>query len=589
MMKKIRFAYLLLSAALLLIPLSLSPALDRTLTGGDDHYQFQWVDPAHTPRGPMTASAQQRALIVTPQAIDVEHYRLQLRLFPPTRRIAGVVTIEGQTVDAITAINIDVQSNLAVDSVQLNGADRVAERTDDKIILHFPESLPAGFHFTIVVAYHGIAITSGVLGGGMLTSTHGNNVPVIATLSEPYAAPTWWPCVDNPADKTTAEIEATVPDGYVVASNGLLQGTQSNADQTVTYFWRENYPIANYLIAVTATNFVRFEDTYTALDGVTTMPLVYYVYPEHLTVAQQTFSVTRRAMEIFAPLFGEYPFLEEKYGMVEFPWCGGMEHQTLTSLGSCLVGNSSPRTLVHELSHQWWGDWVTMKTWHDIWLNEGFATYCEVLFFERFLPIAPGELMDRSYDDHQVFGRLGGTVYAEDLTNPWDDSGAIYTKGGWVLHMLRRVLGDERFFAALQDYGRRFAFGNASTADFQRVCEDHYGAPLDWFFQQWIYAPARPIYQASSTISSTEASGSYTVTLTLEQQQSHTIPGRAGELAQVYIMPLDITIHYADGSQETQVVWNRARQQAFSFTVSKPPVRVGLDEGRWVLKELRMN
>lgn len=586
MMKTRRLVYSLLSAALLLIPLSLSPALDKSSTGGHVNREFHWLDPVHAPR-----SIQQRALIVTPQAIDVEHYRLQLRLYPPTRRITGVVTIEGQSVDAINAINIDVQSNLAVDAVQFNGADRVVERMDDKIVLQFPEPLPAGFNFTIVVAYHGIAVTSGVLGGGMLTSTHGNNVPVIATLSEPYAAPTWWPCVDNPADKATAEIEATVPDGYVVASNGLLQGTQSNADRTVTYFWRENYPIANYLVAVTATNFVQFEDTYTARDGVTAMPLVYYVYPEHLTQAQQTFSVTRRALEIFAPLFGEYPFLAEKYGMVEFPWCGGMEHQTLTSLGSCIVGNaqSTGRTLVHELAHQWWGDWVTMKTWHDIWLNEGFATYCEVLFFERFLPIAPGELMDRSYDDHQVFGRLGGTVYAENLANPWDDSGAIYTKGGWVLHMLRRVLGDERFFAALQDYGRRFAFANASTADFQRVCEDHYGAPLDWFFQQWVYAPGRPIYQASSTISPADASGSYTVTLTLEQQQPQSIPGRPPGLESVYIMPIDVTIHYADGSQETRVVWNNARQQTFSLAVSKQPVSVGLDEGRWILKELRMN
>lgn len=589
-MKTWRIVWLALLAALLIAPVSLSPAQGEKSMFAELEREHQWIERALHQRFEGGSLAWSQALIVTPQAIDVEHYKLQIRLTPAPARIAGAVTIEGQVVDAINVITIDALNNLTVDSVQFNGAAQTFQRTTDKIILNFPELLPAGFDFTIGVAYHGTPVTSGILGGGMLVTRHGNNVPVMATLSEPYAAPTWWPCIDNPADKATAEIEATVPNGYLVASNGLLRGTQSNADQTVTYFWQESYPIANYLISVAATNYVTFGDTYTALDGTTTMPLVYYVYPEHLTLAQQKFPVTRTAMEIFAPLFGEYPFLAEKYGMAEFPWGGAMEHQTMTSIGQSIVGNpqSTGRSVIaHELAHQWWGDWVTMKTWHDIWLNEGFATYSEVLFFERFLPIDPGELMDRSYDDHQVFGRLGGTVYAENAANPWDDVGAIYTKGGWVLHMLRHVMGDERFFAALKDYGRRFAFANASTEDFQRVCEDHYGAPLDWFFQQWIYAPGRPIYQASSAISSADASGNYTVTLTLEQQQSQSIPGREPGLEKVYIMPIDVTIHYADGSSETRVIWNTARQQQFSFVVSKQPVSVGLDEGHWILKELR--
>jgi aminopeptidase N len=269
-----------------------------------------------------------------------------------------------------------------------------------------------------------------------------------------------------------------------------------------------------------------------------------------------------------------------------------MEHQTLTSLGVRIV--DFPDAVVqdfisHELSHQWWGDLVTMKTWNDIWLNEGFATYSEVLFFERFWPVHPGELMDESYDDHRAFGQLSGTVYAENAANPWDDPSAIYTKGAWVLHMLRHVMGDERFFAALKDYGQRFAFANASTDDFRRVCEDHYGQPLDWFFQQWVYAPARPIYRASRTISPADASGEYTITLTLTQQQPQQIPGREGPLAQVYIMPLDATLHYADGTSETRVIWNDARQQQFSFRVQKQPVDLTVDEDHWVLKELRVN
>ncbi|HVG21298.1 MAG TPA: M1 family metallopeptidase, partial [Blastocatellia bacterium] len=431
-------------------------------------------------------------------------------------------------------------------------------------------------------------VTSNILGGGMLVSNHGpDNATVMATLSEPYAAPTWWPCVDNAQDKATAEIEITVPRGFQAASNGTLTKEESNGNRTTTYYWREDYPIATYLISVAATNYIKFEDTYTALDGSTTMPLVYYVYPEHIDLARLKFGVTRRAIEIFAPLFGEYPFLNEKYGMAEFPWGGAMEHQTMTSMGAGVVGsisNAGQSIIAHELSHHWWGDLVTMRTWNDIWLNEGFATYSEVLFFERFSDLNPGDLMSRSYDDGEVNGRLGGTVNAENLNNPFDDRGAIYTKGAWVLHMLRHVLGDAEFFAALKDYREQFAYGNASTKDFQRACENRYGGSLDWFFQQWVYAGRRPVYKVSSDVSKADPSGNYTVSLTIKQKQSHEIPGRDQS---VYVMPLDVMIRYADGSRETRVIRNDARKQKFSFTVSKQPVAVAIDEDNWVLKKLK--
>jgi len=409
----------------------------------------------------------------------------------------------------------------------------------------------------------------------------------MASLSEPYAASTWWPCIDNPTDKATAEIEITVPNGYQAASNGLLDHLTENGDRSSTYFWRESFPISTYLISVAATNYTTFEDSYTALDGVTRMPLIYYVYPEHLDLARLKFGVTRRALEIFAPLYGEYPFLSEKYGMAEFPWSGAMEHQTMTSMGQSLIGslgNSGEAVIAHELSHHWWGDLVTMKTWDDIWLNEGFATYSEILFFERFQGIDPGELLSDSYDDGKVFGNLGGTVTAENLDDPFDDLGAIYEKGGWVLHMLRHVLGDQKFFEALREYAQTYAFSNASTRDFQTVCERKYGGSLDWFFSQWIYAPGRVFYKVTSGFGGPDVSGAYTVSLRIKQKQTQTIPGRDQS---VYIMPLDVTIHYSGGGSETRTVWNDSRTQSYSFTVSRRPVQVTVDEKQWVLKRIK--
>ena len=591
-MKKARVICLVLLNVLLLTTFSSSAHISRTQFDDSIFEQIkrehEWLEKNIHQQSTEVFTTSFQAMALTTQPVDVKHYRLQIQLAPEPARITGTVTIDGETLSAVNAINIDAQNNLVIDAVRFDGAALNFQRTSSQVTLNFSGGLPAARKFSIAIDSHGTPTTSNLLGGGMLVNTHGpDNATVMATLSEPYAAPTWWPCIDNAQDKATAELEITVPQGFQAAANGTLTREQANADKTTTFYWREDYPIATYLISVAATNYIKFEDTYTALDGRTKMPLVYYVYPEHIDLARLKFGVTRRAVEIFAPLFGEYPFLNEKYGMAEFPWGGAMEHQTITSMGSNIVGsitNGGQSVIAHELAHHWWGDLVTMRTWNDIWLNEGFATYSEVLFFEWFSNLDPGELMVRSYDDGEVFGRMGGTVNAENLNNPFDDRGAIYTKGGWVLHMLRHLLGDQKFFDALKDYRERFSFGNASTKDFQQVCESHYGQSLDWFFQQWIYAPGRPNYKTSTKIERTGTSGDYLITLTIKQKQSHEIPGREKS---VYIMPLDVTIYFADGSKQTQVVRNDARKQKFNIEVSKQPVEVIVDEGNWVLKKLK--
>jgi aminopeptidase N len=543
---------------------------------------------SHQPGGFALSSL--AASSIEPQPIDVKHYRLQIQLAPNELSTAGVitgaVTVNGDTTAPVGAVNVDVQPNLTIDSVVLDGSPNNFHQKNNRVVINFPTPVSAGRGFTILIHYHGASTGSGNLGAGLLFTRHGPTfLPVIASFSEPFGAPLWWPCIDNPTDKATVEVEATVPEGNQVASNGVLDKVLTNADHTVTYFWREDSPLSTYLVSVAATNYERFEDSYTALDGVTKMPLIYYVYPEHLEIARTKFAVVRSALEIYAGLFDEYPFLGEKYGMAEWPFSGAMEHQTITSISAGSVGSvtgNQQATIVHELAHHWWGDLVTMKTWNDIWLNEGFATYSEVLFFERFAGVDPGELMSRSYDDGAVFGALGGTVTAENVNAPFDDNGAIYRKGGWVLHMLRHVLGDQKFFDALKQYRARYAFSNASTADFQQVCEGFYGASLGWFFKQWIYATGRPVYKVTSDISSADTSGNYTATLVIKQKQTQEIPGREEP---VYIMPLDVTIHYADGTRETRVVLDDARKQTFRFTLSKAPTEVVLDEGHWVLKK----
>jgi aminopeptidase N len=589
-MIKARIVILLLLAVTLVISARPLATQEGESAFDEIRREHQWIEKhLHTPLPASSANllVRSQAIAAAPQTIDVQHYRLQLRFDPAAPAISGTVTIDALTTAPTATINIDANKRLTIDAVRVDNAASNFHHKGNRLTISFDAARPAGRQLTVAVDYHSeLAITNGQ-GEGMLVTPHGADQTItMANLSEPYAAPSWWPCIDDVRDKATAEVEITVPPSFVGASNGVLVKTTANPDQTTTYYWREDYPLATYLISAAVTNYAKFEDTYTALDG-RTMPLIFYVYPEHLERAAQKFAVTRQAMEIFAPLYGEYPFINEKYGMVEFPWNGGMEHQTLTSLGAVVVGSQTSNgqsIIAHELAHQWWGDHVTLRTWNDIWLNEGFATYSEALFAERFAHLDVGEVMSRSYDDGQVFGLLGGTVTAERLDNPFDDTGAVYRKGAWALHMLRHLMGDETFFATLKDYRQRFAFGNASTADFQQVCEEHYGDKLDWFFQQWIYAPGRPVYKVTSEISPADATDHYTVTLTIKQKQTHAIPNRADG---VYIMPLDVAIHYADGASETRVIRNDRRKQTFTFAVSKQPARVGLDEDHWVLKKVK--
>ena len=267
---------------------------------------------------------------------------------------------------------------------------------------------------------------------------------------------------------------------------------------------------------------------YRSLDGTRTMPVVGYILPEHAAINRTRVASMVRHIEVLASLFGEYPYLDTKYGIVEGSFSGGMEHPTMTLIGASLLGNASrdlTSLLVHELAHMWWGDEVTMRTWDDIWLNEGFATYAEVLYYERTSGAAPGRLLTSRYDDGLYAGQLGPPVVAP-ANDPFRYTGAVYEKGGWVLHMLRKVVGDETFFAGLREYRRRHERGNATRADLRAVFEELSGRDLKQFFDQWVETPYRPVLRASWR---NVAGGK--VEVTVRQTQGHAVvhPGTAPE------------------------------------------------------------
>ena len=510
--------------------------------------------------------------ISTPNQLnyDVTGYTINLNIWPVTKTIDGSVVITGKSkVTGLTHLEFNLFSNMTVDSITQNGSPLTFNHAGNLVDVQLPAFLGTDGDFSVEIFYHGNPQSIGL--GSWRWSTHSGN-PIISTLSEPFGAPTWWPCKDDPADKADSVfLNITVPENLVVASNGLLKAVTPAPDNRHTYSWETRYPISNYLVSLAISNYAEFGDWYVSASG-DSMPLVYYVYPEHLAAAQEDFSVTDEMISAFAEIYGEYPFIEEKYGMAIFSWGGAMEHQTMTSYGSGLItGNHTYDWInAHELAHQWFGDLITMKRWSHIWLNEGFASYSEAMWMESLY----GKTAYHNYLASQDPGFFSGSLFVTDSTNENAlFSNTVYDKGSWALHMLRGVLGDSLFFAGIRSYATdsSLVFGNATTEDFRDICEAVSGMDLDWYFDEWVYRAGRPNYQYDWKVTGNRP---FTTTLTLKQ--TNAVP---------YKMPIQIYL-FGDGLDSTVTVWDSLAYQQFQFVTNDAPIDVQVDPDNWILKNI---
>lgn len=505
--------------------------------------------------------------------MDARYYRLELRIDEVSELVYGRLTMVTRALaDGFSQAVLDLYDNMVVDAVYDGGVPTTAwTHAGNVLTISLSSTYGLGEEFEVTVVYHGHPTEGGFQGFSF--STH-DGTPIISTLSEPFLARTWWPCKDRPDDKAdSVDIIVEVNSDFFVSSNGTLRDSVDNGP-TTTYWWHEQYPITTYLVSLAVTNYQHFYQWYHyGPGGVDSMVVDFYPYPERYWDAIGPWSETVHMIEFFAGTFGEYPFIEEKYGMTHFPWGGAMEHQTNTSATAGSFGFDR-YLIAHELAHQWWGNLITCENWHHIWLNEGFASYCEALYAEHL----GGSAALHSYMLGMQYWP-GGSIYCVDPTSV----GAIFTsrvydKGAWVLHMLRRHVGDATFFDILRAYYSHpdFAHAHANTEDFRDLCEAVSGQDLHAFFEDWIYGTYYPKYYYS-WLTEPGAPGEQHIYLHLEQYQ--TTPPL------VFDMPIDIGIQRNSGAVDTVKVYNDQRTQNFVLTLTDDqlPTAVYLDPANWIL------
>ncbi|WP_435354422.1 M1 family aminopeptidase [Emticicia sp. SJ17W-69] len=524
--------------------------------------------------GRMYKSSKARIAYPGDDKIDITYYKLNLNLSHTQQYLKGEATVALKAKATLSSFFLDLRNILKVDSIKL-GAKKLSFLQDaSKVTITLDKQYTENQVISVLVYYQGKPASSGF--GSFSFATHGNaQQPVVWSLSEPYGAPDWFPCKDTPSDKAdSSDVWITMPASFVSVSNGILTQIVDNKDNTRTYQWKNRYPIAHYLISVACSNYVEYKN-YFKYSNTDSMVVTHYVYPETFTSTTKTqLDQTPFMLKLFSEKFGLYPFIKEKYGHAQCDFGGGMEHQTCTSINS--YGGS---LVAHELTHQWFGDKITCKNWENIWLNEGFATYGESIYAEALSGRA-GYL--NSINNRAASAKKAvGSIYVQNISseNEIFSSVRTYSKGAMVLHMLRGIVGDEKFFKILQNYLiSSVAYNAASTEDFQKVAEETTGLKLEYFFKEWIYGENYPKYTYSWNINET----SEKLKLSISQTQNST--------PAFFSMPIDINIVMTDGKVITNTVFIDKASQEIELTKPIGAIsQVIFDPENKILKDVSEN
>jgi aminopeptidase N len=503
--------------------------------------------------------------------VDAQHYIFRVTLSDQSDEISGETNAVLKFLkDGITEASLDLASvsngkGMTVEAVTSDAGAVRYQHESDRLRLTFPPA-KAGEIRQFTVKYHGTP------GGGLKTVTDKFGDRVFFSVNWPDMAHQWLPTIDHPYDKATSEFLVTAPSKYQVVANGLLVEQIDLGDGRRTTHWKQSVPIATWLNNIGVAQFSSRNFGHAA--GV---PLQSWVFYQDRENGIATFEEPlRRAIQFYNDAIGPYPY--EKLAAVEAAGMGGgMEHASEIFFGErAVTGRPASGLVAHETAHQWFGDSVTESDWDDVWLSEGFATYFALLTAEHYEgreAFVAGLNRSRT----AVFNaesRLPGVAVVQ--SKPWKGipNQIVYQKGGWALHVLRGEVGNEKFWAGIREYYRRFRDSNASTADFRKVMEEVSGQDLGWFFQQWLYRAGSPSLEGKWKYDS----ASHRIAIDLSQTE----PGEP------FRLPLEIAFTTTAGAPpKTAAFQMTEKRQHFEIACDREPATVELDPHTWLLAQIR--
>ncbi len=428
---------------------------------------------------------------------DVAHYDLDLTYDPARDRLSGVATITARSTHALSRFNLDLDG-LRVDRVAVDGRAATWTRSGGELVIRPAKPIADRRTFTVRIVYGGVPETiQDALGASGFM--HTDDGAIVA--GQPHGAATWFPANDHPRDAASVSVSVAVPKGLEAVSNGKLTGTRTR-DGWTTWSWRAAEPMAPYLVTLAIGQYgIR---TYSA-DGVWYLdaldPDLFDTDadgepggPSLGRIAEDALARQPEMIRFLERTFGPYPF-RTGGGIVddhpEFAFALETQTRSIYASGFFFDQVFGETVVVHELAHQWAGDLVRLHEWHDIWLNEGVATYAEWLWLEREGVSTPQDEFDFIADNSPPeFWRTTIGDPGAEVDELFDI--AVYHRGAMTLHALREEVGDRTFFTILKKWIASQAGGTASTEEFISLAEKVSGRQLDGLFRTWLFTPRKP-------------------------------------------------------------------------------------------------
>lgn len=510
---------------------------------------------------------------------DVKHYFIDIEVANNSIIVEGEVTYLAEVVAAeLDTFACELLDDNTVDEVFINGESLASMHQGDEVFVPLTAPIEQGELFTVKIVYHTDPPTGGFFAG--ITTTYdswGKNVTW--TLSEPFAARDWWPAKQVLEDKADSVwMFLTTASENKVGSNGLLTDVVTLPDNKVRYEWKSNYPIAYYLISFAVSEYQEY-NIYAHPEELNGDSVLIQNYVYDVTGCLENYKdgidQTAEFIELFSDLYLLYPFHEEKYGHCLTDLGGGMEHQTMSTMGGFGFW-----LVAHELGHMWFGDNVTCATWSDIWVNEGFATYSEYLALQYIQGQSAANGMMNDIHNY-VMSDPGGSVFVPEDEVTYDNVWRIfngrlsYDKGAAIIHQIRYLLdNDDIFFETLHNYQEQFTDSTATGLDFMGVLNETSGLDFTDYFDQWYFGEGYPTF--SITYSQDDAY------LYLEITQTVSKPS----VTPLFTLPMEYKLFFYSGGDTTVTLEQTDNVSTFMLPITEEVGLIQVDPNNWVMNKV---